>query len=760
MKTPGPALSTFFRGTRKPCALPAGLLVMAWSAMLVSCAEVTDPDPPFDGAEDVWAEWPSDWMAETDDGGIPDLPPDVEPDPAEDPALDPFADPDVVEDPGPDPDLVPDPEPDPDLVPDPEPDPDMPSDPDADDPVEEEAPPDPGTTCDTAIDITSLPGWTGPFSGFPDLWDGTTGCRSAGGREAWFTFTVADGHIFTVEHVSSTDVVFHIVDSCATTLCSWSSDEPERFQYYNETGGEVTFILVVERYSAGSTGTIQLSITDELPDPGYDCESAIDITSLPGWTGPFSDYGDMWDGTTGCRPAGGPEAWFTFTVADGHRFKAEHVSTTDVVFHVVNTCTTTLCSWSSDEPEIFEYYNDSGSDVAFILVVEKYSSGTTGTIQLVISDEVPDPGFDCTGPVDITSLSSWSGSFTDYADLWDGGSGCRTAYGAEAWFTATVQAGHRFIVIEESTTDTVLHRVASCGTTACLWSSDSPERYDWFNDTGSAVDVLLVVERYSSGSTGPLELSITNAAPPDGYSCDTPVDITALSSWTGSFADMSDLWDGSSGCRTAYGAEAWFTVTVQNRHRLLVEEESSTDVVMHTVDSCGSTTCTWSSDSPERLDWYNDTGSPATLTLVVERYASGSTGPLQLTISNESPPAGYVCDLAIDVTSPGAWSGSFTDYADLWDGLSGCRTAYGAEVWFTATLQDGHTFTMTETSATDTVLHRVASCGSTTCTWSSDMPESGSFTNTSGSPEVLYLIVEHYASGSAGDVAVTVTNGP
>jgi len=729
----------------------AFILCMAAAAACATGEEQTRPrpdtsgDPAADRDQDPWLD--ADWTPDPSEDPIAEIEDDTVTDPVPDPAEDFNMDPDM--------DPVPDPDSDPDLPLDP----DLPSDPDMDIEVDD-LPPGPGETCDTAIDLTGLSTWSGSFGDFENDWSGVWSCASAFGREVWFTVTVRDGHRFTMEEVSSTDVVIHRLDSCTSTSCAWSSDSPEIFDYYNDTGGDVTFLFVVEAYYAASTGPLQLDITNEAPNPGFDCASAIDISSMSTWTGSLGDYANLWSGGSGCSGGSGREIWFTATVHDGHRFILEEVGSTDVYIHRVASCSSTSCLFSRDEPERFDYFNDTGGDVTFYFIVEAYFSTSTGTVQLDITNEASAGGFTCSTAVDITSLSTWSGSLGDYANLWSGGSGCSGGSGREIWFTATVHDGHRFILEEVGSTDVYIHQVASCSSTSCLFSRDEPERFDYFNDTGGDVTFYFIVEAYYSTSTGTVQLDITNEAPAGGFTCSTAVDITSMSTWSGSFGDYANLWAGGSGCYGGSGREVWFTATVQDGHRFILEEAGSTDVYIHRLASCSSTTCLFSRDEPEKFDFFNDTGAAVTLVLVVEAYRSTSTGPVQLNITNGPPAEGFTCGDAIDVTSLATWSGSFTDYLDLWDGGSGCMTAYGAEIWFTATVANGNTFTFEETTSTDTVLHRVSSCGTTTCTWSSDWPENYSYTNTSGSSDVVTMIVESYGSSSTGSVTVNVTNSP
>jgi hypothetical protein len=199
-------------------------------------------------------------------------------------------------------------------------------------------------------------------------------------------------------------------------------------------------------------------------------------------------------------------------------------------------------------------------------------------------------------------------------------------------------------------------------------------------------------------------------------------------------------------------------VTVPDGRRLLFEEVSDTDAVLHRVDACGTTRCQDSSDLDEQLWYYNDTGSSVTLTFAVEGYYTSETGPIALNVIRDLPPPGFTCATAVDASSLSSWSASYHEYSDVWEGDSGCRYAGGPEVWFTATVPSGNTFTLRETSSTDVVIHRVASCPSTTCLWSSDTPETFTYSNTSGSSVVLHLVVERYFSGSEDPVVVSITN--
>jgi hypothetical protein len=131
------------------------------------------------------------------------------------------------------------------------------------------------------------------------------------------------------------------------------------------------------------------------------------------------------------------------------------------------------------------------------------------------SNGAPPEGYTCEDAVDATSLSSWSGSFADYDDLWSStGWTCSSASGREVWFTAIVQPGDLFTATETVTgSDVVLHFVSSCSTTTCDDSTDIPESIEYLNDTGLAVTVWLIVEAYNGSFIGSVNMSFSNGPP-------------------------------------------------------------------------------------------------------------------------------------------------------------------------------------------------------------------------------------------------------
>jgi hypothetical protein len=147
--------------------------------------------------------------------------------------------------------------------------------------------------------------------------------------------------------------------------------------------------------------------------------------------------------------------------------------------------------------------------------------------------------------------------------------------------------------------------------------------------------------------------------------------------------------------------------------------------------------------------------------VVVESYSSASTSSITVVSTSQPAPGGYACDVAIDASAGGTWTGSYADFDDLWSGSGSCGyvSSPDPEVWFTGTVAAGNTFTIEETTGTNVTVQQTASCVTTSCVDYATSPERIIYTNSSGSDETLYFAIERYGS-STGSWSVTVTNVP
>jgi hypothetical protein len=543
---------------------------------------------------------------------VGDVEPDLEDDPedAADPPEDVAGEPDLVEDPGPDPVTeVTDP-----VV----------------DVIEEDGGPVPGDTCDDAIDITSSSSWSGDLGHYGDLWTGGSSCAYGSGPEAWFSATVADGHVLRVEETSGTNVNLHVILSCPSTTCASSTANPERIAYLNDTGSDVVVYVVVEATSSWG-GPVTLSITNSAAPSGVNCLDAIDVSSVTSWSGSFSDYFDFWHGGSGCGYAAGAEIWFVATVPSGNLFKVSETSSSNVTLQLISTCPSTTCFASETSPEEISYLNTTGSPMTLYLVVESYSSASTGSVDIDISNTPAPEGSTCNAAVDMTSRTTWSGTYAPYGNLWGGSSGCGYASGPEIWFTAQVDDGHLFRLDETTSTNTTLQLLTTCPSTSCAASSSTWEVITYHNLSGSTVSVFVAVESYAATSTSAVDVVVSNVAAPGGLTCDTAVDVTSLAVWTGDFSSYADGWTGGSGCTYASGAEVWFQALVPAGHTITIQETSGTNVVIHYLGTCSTSACLDSVDYPEIISVTNTTGSPVTMYFALERY-SGMSGAISLDI--------------------------------------------------------------------------------------------------------------------------------
>jgi hypothetical protein len=84
----------------------------------------------------------------------------------------------------------------------------------------------------------------------------------------------------------------------------------------------------------------------------------------------------------------------------------------------------------------------------------------------------------------------------------------------------------------------------------------------------------------------------------------------------------------------------------------------------------------------------------------------------------------------------------------------------GAEVWFAVTVPASTALSLRETSVTDVVLERVASCTATSCLGYADTPETLNYTNSGGAAVTVYFVIERYSAGATGPLVVEVTLTP
>ena len=499
---------------------------------------------------------------------------------------------------------------------------------------------------------------------------------------------------------------------------------------------------------------------DDALAPGSVCGDPIDMTGVDSWTGSFASYSNLWTGGTGCGIAGGPEVWFSIVVPDGSIVELDEVTSTLTAIQQVSSCVSATCVSTATSPESLVWYNGTGIDATVLVAVEAVAVGSTDPVSIAVTIGPAPDGYGCRDPVDMSAGAVWTGSYADFANLWDGTTGCGSASGEEVWFEATVPSGNLFHISETTTTNVTIQKVTSCSSTTCDDYASSPERLDHYNASTSPVTLLYAVEAYSP-STASITVEASSAPLTTGYDCAHALDVTASYSWTGSYGDYADLWDGSTGCGTANGQEVWFRAAIPDGDLFIIEETTSTNTTVQIVGSCPSVTCLGYETSPERYQLLNLTGATVTRYIVFESYSASSTDSITVTASIAPPPPGAECTSAIDATSGGTWSGTFAGYGDLWDGGTSCGYASepDPEVWFSGTVAPGSTFTISETTSSNVTVQRVASCGVTACLENATSPETIAFTNSTGSPTTVYFAIEGYST-SSDPWSVTVTNVP
>ena len=237
---------------------------------------------------------------------------------------------------------------------------------------------------------------------------------------------------------------------------------------------------------------------------------------------------------------------------------------------------------------------------------------------------------------------------------------------------------------------------------------------------------------------------------PQGDLCANPIPIDVTSAdvtWdTGDWADFTDtvtMLDAS--CEDADGRDVWFEVTVGPTQKLVVTNNDLwTETRLHVVNACGEDEiCAVS--AAEELIWYNESASPATVTVGLEAYDNATvSGPIDVTFATEAIIPGDSCATAIDVPEGSVpWEDvkSLADFGSSWpNGV--CEPASGSTVWYAIDVPDDRVVKVEELNSVNSVVYLTEDCPvADTCLGSSDSPEMVNWYNTTGSTHRVYAAV-------------------
>ncbi len=357
---------------------------------------------------------------------------------------------------------------------------------------------------------------TGNWSGFVDseTLDGGVGCFEAHGRDVWFEVAVPAGQKVTIEELDAViPTAVQVVAGCDDAdPCLYSG--ANKSHWYNTTDDDPASVIVaVEAVNANTTsGDIEVRFTREAIPQGDACNFAIEVdagalpySGAPDLTGNGAAWPDAY-----CLPAEGADVWYEVDVPAGKVISFEENSNVDTVVYLSDTCPTTGCLVSAQNPDEAHWYN-SGTSPVSVYAVAAAASATDNDETLDVDLTIGDPtdGDFCAVALDITAQPmpyTWPGDLAGFTHGYqaDDSAGCASAGGAEVWFEVSVKDGEWLSVANSGATTVAIQIIDACDADDCI--SSGTQSIFWQNDTGADAVVLVAVEAVDPASAGAVSL--------------------------------------------------------------------------------------------------------------------------------------------------------------------------------------------------------------------------------------------------------------
>jgi hypothetical protein len=344
-----------------------------------------------------------------------------------------------------------------------------------------------------------------------------------------------------------------------------------------------------------------------------------------------------------------------------------------------------------------------------------------------------------------------------------------------------------------------------CNTGPCVsgvnatGSPGAPETVLRSNTGSTAENVVLVVDSNLPSAAGTYALTVNVGAPAVGDTCsDSLTAIVAAGNLPGqSLAGYSaDYGTGTSvGCRFVNsGIDRVYRITIPASTQLTattvtpVFADHALSIVDGLAAACASpTTCAASADDDpmlggETLDYINTTGLPKTVFLIVDRFSGPDAFDLNITFTPFVANTGETCQAPELISSSGTISGQTTSgyLNDIEVESTGACTGEGStydglDRVYQITVGPGQTLTatVTPTSSWDPGLYFVAgpatNCATidTTCVGTGSdsqfggigagSAETGTFVNSTGSAQDVFIVVDSLDVSSPGDFDLTIS---
>ncbi len=333
---------------------------------------------------------------------------------------------------------------------------------------------------------------------------------------------------------------------------------------------------------------------------------------------------------------------------------------------------------------------------------------------------------------------------------------------------------------------------------SCLGASDDPnslnatETASYYNATGAAVDVFVVIDSFfdmmnanpdggiGASQEGKFTLTTVLAAPAMGDRCDTAIVLSTTTPLLNQ--DLSAFGNDYTGVGTCSGssaADVAYQVVVPAGQLLTVTVTPSAtfDPTLSVSDGAAAcdVTCLAGVDNggdgaAETYLYKNTSGAAQTLFLVVDGYA-GSTGTFGIAATLTTPPTDDACNMPTVLTSGTALTAqSFAGYTSDYSFATGCAFNSGVDRVYSVVVPIGFrvAVTVTPTAMVDVAVSLVdgsANCGMA-CLASEDpgiegQAETVTFTNRTGASQTILVVVDVWNGGTGTfDIVATVAVPP
>ncbi len=515
------------------------------------------------------------------------------------------------------------------------------------------------------------------------------------------------------------------------------------------------------------------------PPPNDTCAGALTLAEgvpVDGTTAGATD-----DGATACGGAGSPDVVYGFDLASARTVDLATTGSLDTVLGIRTTCddpaTELACHDQPGSTEELHAVLPAGHYTAW---VDGYQ-GRSGAFQLTLTttDPPPPPANEGCGTAAALGASAGggtvSGEVATAAD--DLTASCGNA-GGDAVYTLTLaQAASLSLDLTGDPGLSVSVRGTCADPTteaACAAVSAGSAGHVALPDLAAGTWTVVVDGGGPVSDTFALTWALGSPIPaPANETCATAAAVDVSSGSATVSGDTRNATDdlAPTCAATPTGGDVVYAVTLAQPASLTAALTAPFDAALDLRPSASCTTdaarlaCAVAAP-PTIFEPYLDAG---TYDLVVDGQG-GAAGPFTLKVDTGAPrpvPANDTCAAAtvLDVSTGSAQvSGSTyrgTNDADPGSACTGSTTS-GPDVFYAVSLGAGQTLkaTATPSGSYDTALYVLPACGSTSCLAGSDASfTSGAetVTYTATSAQTVYLGVDGYQAGDAGDFDLQVT---